>query len=458
MTGVNTHELPLLRVHVVEAASPARRDWVRCQLDTHLTFNTHALATYFFAAWEPIVYDALLLAAAIEFCDRTLRRSKRLWGRSFKLHLPVHEPDRWDDAVLRSLRDAVELLTGDQWQITVYKRRSEAPPPPQSQLFLPTNVQAVMPFSDGLDSRAVAALMDKQLGDQIVRVRLGTKTADQPQTETGRKAPFTAVPYKIASVSRFVESTARSRGFKFGMLSGIAAYLAKAPKVIVSESGQGALGPVLIVPGQAYEDYRNHPLFTVRMSTLLKALLGYDVQYDFPRLWFTKGETLSAYASTDRSVEWAATRSCWQDNRHASVDGHRRQCGVCAACMLRRMSLHFAGLKEKEGTYIWDDLRASEFQAAAAIGYSQAGSKSQREYAIAGALHLEHLSNLRRSRLAETTLKLASFQLAQALGFPESIVRENLDRMLSQHEKEWEDYMTSLGPKSFVTEFAGRRQ
>ncbi|MER8447046.1 7-cyano-7-deazaguanine synthase [Mesorhizobium sp. M1066] len=458
MTDANAHELPSLQVHVVEVGASARRDWLKCQLGTHLNFNTHALASYFFVAWEPMVYDALLLAAAIEFCDRTLRRSKRLWGRSFRLHLPVHEPDKWNDAVLASLHDAVELLTGDRWDITVYRRKSEAPPPPQSQLFLPTNVQAVMPFSDGLDSRAVSALMDKELGDQIVRVRLGSKTADQPKTESGRNAPFTAVPYKIVSASRFAESTARSRGFKFGMLSGIAAYLAKAPQVIVPESGQGALGPVLVVPGQAYEDYRNHPLFTVRMSALLKALLGYDVRYEFPRLWFTKGETLSAYASADRPMEWAATRSCWQDNRHASVDDHRRQCGICAACMLRRMSIHYAGLKENDGTYIWDNLGAPEFQAAAATGYRQASSKAQREYAIAGTLHLEHLSSLRQSRLAEQTLGLATFQLAQALGISENTVRENLDRLLSQHEKEWTDYMTSLGPNSFVAGFAGRGQ
>ena len=28
-----------------------------------------------------------------------------------------------------------------------------------------------------------------------------------------------------------------------------------------------------------------------------------------------------------QASDWATTRSCWQDNRHASVEGHRRQCG-----------------------------------------------------------------------------------------------------------------------------------
>ncbi len=51
-------------------------------------------------------------------------------------------------------------------------------------------------------------------------------------------------------------------------------YLAGASRVIVPESGQGALGPALVPVGQAYVDYRSHPLFTERMERFLAALLG----------------------------------------------------------------------------------------------------------------------------------------------------------------------------------------
>ena len=55
--------------------------------------------------------------------------------------------------------------------------------------------------------------------------------------------PFTTVPYKIAAGDfNFPETSGRSRGFKFALLSGIAAYLANVRRVIVPESGQGALG------------------------------------------------------------------------------------------------------------------------------------------------------------------------------------------------------------------------
>src|SRR5262249_3317859 len=154
------------------------------------------------------------------------------------------------------------------------------------------------------------------------------------------------------------------------------------------ESGQGAIGPSLIPVGQAYEDYRNHPLFTRKMSAFLKALFGTDIRFEFPRLWHTKGETLRDHAAAYSKNDWAGTRSCWQDNRYVSVDNRRRQCGVCAACMLRRLSVYAAGLTEARETYIWEDLRVPSFECGAAKGFERISA--QRHYAIAGTLHLDH--------------------------------------------------------------------
>ena len=133
------------------------------------------------------------------------------------------------------------------------------------------------------------------MGDKLIRVRLGSKTSDA-QALSRQRQPFTSVPYRVQSGSAdFVESSARSRGFKFALISGLAAYLTKAEQVIVPESGQGALGPALITVGQGYEDYRSHPLFTDRMEKFLDALLGHQVRFDFTQLWQTKAETLNKF-------------------------------------------------------------------------------------------------------------------------------------------------------------------
>lgn len=78
------------------------------------------------------------------------------------------------------------------------------------------------------------------------------------------------------------ETSARSRGFKFAVVSAMAAYLVDAPATIVPESGQGALAPALLPVGHGYEDYRNHPVFTKLMARFVNALLDYPIQFQFP--------------------------------------------------------------------------------------------------------------------------------------------------------------------------------
>lgn len=458
---MNDDDITGIKVDVHETGGRARAGRVSCEIETNLIFKTHDLAAYFFATWEPIVFDLMLLAASVEFCDRIKRRPGLAWSRAFELRVPVHDPDVWSRKdVSDHLHEALELLTGDRWRVTFNTRRIPADPPVQRLFHLDTGAEAVIPFSDGLDSRAVGALMAEEYGSRLIRVRLGSKKKDQPKDSAGRKQPFMTLPYQVRpGDSRFIESSARSRGFKFAVLSGVAAYFAKVGKVIVPESGQGAIGPTLVPVGQAYEDYRNHPRFMKQMTKFFGALLGVDIDFIFPRLWFTKGETLAAYVKLtgEKDTEWSETRSCWRDNRHASVDGLRRQCGICAACMLRRLSVHAAHLREHDDAYLWANLSATNFSDAVAEGFD--GPKNaHKQYAIAGSLHLDHLASLRQSSTAERPLSLAVFHLARALDEPEAVVRPKLDRLLSQHQKEWKAFMESLGPQSFVAQWAENGQ
>jgi 7-cyano-7-deazaguanine synthase in queuosine biosynthesis len=453
----NDDALPGERVDVIEHGSSARDGRLTCEIGKHIILETGSLASYFLAKWEPIIFDALLVAAGVEFCDRVKRRPKLGWGRAFELRVPVSEPDRWKSPKVHdALIGAVQFLTGDIWDISFVKRRKVLDTPQETLQFSLSGELAVLPFSEGLDSRAVAGLMGEKWGDRLVRVRLGPKEYDRPKTPGGRPLPFTTIPYAVKSADHsFPESSARSRGFKFSMLSGIAAYLSKAGTIFVPESGQGALGPALVPVGQAYGDYRNHPLFTNRMTVLLEALFGHKVRFEFPRLWFTKGETLADYLNANGKAEWSKTWSCWQDHRHASVDGKRRQCGVCAACMLRRLSVHTAGLTEKRETYIWENLKAHDFKEGAAAGLKKI-TNAQRQYAIAGALHLDHLAHLKDSAIHAPAIRLNATQLAKALGLPEQLARSRLDRLLDKHASEWNAYMISLGSKSFVNRWTGR--
>ena len=450
--------LPAIGVHVTEQGGQKQRGWVRCQIGRNVEFSTERLETYFFAQWEPVVYDALLVAAAVEFADRTKPRAAMRWEREMELRVPVHDPDRWNAALVKeALHEALNFVTGDRWEVSFYKRAKSVDAPQQGLLTIPEGVTAVIPFSDGLDSRIVAGLMARELGDNLVRVRLGSKTVDAKALPHQRH-PFTSVPYRVrpTTLNSFRESSARSRGFKFALLSGLSAYLGKAGQVIVPESGQGALGPAMVTVGQAYEDYRSHPLFTGHMERFLMALTKHKVQFLFPRLWHTKAETLKEFVNQcEEAAKWLATWSCWQQNRQVSVEKKKRQCGICAACMLRRMSVHAAGLSEPSTTYVWENLGAPAFRQGAAASFPRKKiTEKLRQYAIAGCLHLDHLAALLESPANQGGLELQAFQLARVMGMPESEALAKLHRLLNQHASEWKAFVHSLGQNSFVADWA----
>ena len=306
-----------------------------------------------------------------------------------------------------------------------------------------------------VDSRAAASLFAKQSATDVLCVRLGTKKADKPR-KGKQSLPFTTLPYKVQSKGvRLIESSNRSRGFKFTLVAGIAAYLSNVKTIVVPESGQGALGPALVPVVHAYPDYRNHPSFTDKMERFIAALLNFEVTYTFPRLWFTKGETLRAFADEPQhATAWDSTWSCWQQNRHVPVDGRKRQCGICAACMLRRTSVHAAGLSEPKDRYVWENLSAATFEDGAAPGFSKSRG-ALRQHALAGTLHLEHLAGLAGSARHSAMLKRNAIQLANSLGISGGDAENNLASLLCRHRDEWRAFLDSLSPNSFVRQWAG---
>jgi hypothetical protein len=187
--------------------------------------------------------------------------------------------------------------------------------------------------------------------------------------------------------------------------------------------------------------------------------LGCNIKFEFPQLWQTKGETLKQYVNEceEGRSALAATWSCWQQNRQVPVDHKKRQCGICAACMLRRLSMHAAGLSEPQTTYVWENLGAEDFENGAAAAFDRKKiTRAMREYAIAGTLHLDHLATMRHSPANARMMALSAFQLSRTSGLTEADTRTRLDHVLDQHETEWKNFMGSLGSSSFVAHWAGQ--
>ncbi|HVC62956.1 MAG TPA: 7-cyano-7-deazaguanine synthase [Acetobacteraceae bacterium] len=201
---------------------------------------------------------------------------------------------------------------------------------------------------------------------------------------------------------------------------------------------------------------RCHPRFTAKMERLVMELFGHRARYRFPRLWNTKGETLrEAVSMAVDATGWDDTRSCWQSQRHVSVDRKRRQCGICAACLLRRLSIHCAGLREPPETYVWEDLRSSEFKEGASRSFPDSKiTFALKRHGVAGTRHLADLAALDESATQSDTLRRSAIFIGQALGFSRIKTESGQRPLLLQHKSEWHDFLRSLGPDSFVATWA----
>jgi len=425
-----------------------------CRVGDHISFDAEAYDSYSTSNWDPLVYDCMLLAAAVEICDNSRPRRNMKWARQFHIDLPVHNPIHWDGETEARLVRALRTLTGDCWSFNFRLTKDPQEGPTQQKLFFPESAEAVIPYSDGLDSKAVGAIKALELKDRLIRVRIGPKKIDRPSAFVNH-TPFANIPFRTKRVtSGNGEPSGRSRGFKFAILSGIAAYLTGASCIIVPESGQGAIGPVLVNLGQIYLDKRTHPQFTSQMSSFLEALFNRKITFEHPVIWRTKGESLGEYKRLRGGEDiWKSTRSCWMDARHASLNGSHRQCGICAACMLRRTSLLAAGYQENPEMYLWQDLSASKFESGSPVEH-QKYLDSKRAYAIAGVLHMDHLAGLRRSADRDIILERQALVLARATGASVEAITTNLIRLLDAHSSEWSSFVQSHSSRSFLREWA----
>lgn len=461
MTFPEPHIARVTKICVLDEGAHGQNGWLSCVIGEQIIFRPKVLSSYCFAAWDPIIYDLLLVAAAVNFADWSIKRSAHCWERAFELRIPVHDPARWNDTtVLMPLHRVLRLLTGDKWAITFVPRVRPSEAPVEQSLPMAPNSRAVIAYSNGLDSYSVAGWFAAENGaDTLTRVRVGRGDKTRP-----RKAPFTAVPFKVKPAGNSHETSGRGRGFKFAAASGLAAMLTNVSDIIVPESGSGVLGPVLVRYNRMYSDFRSHPKFFRQMEAFLAALLNRNLTFQLPRLESTKGESLTAFlehAKVNRSAAEVQalieTRSCWQNRHHvAAVAGApKRQCGICASCMLRRLSMHVAGIDEPSETYSWENLNAPDLVAAAPDKYKDKIGPAQTNYAIAGTLHLTHLARLRSSYDYPEISARHACELADATGGDQTAVKRWLDEFLQRHEVQWRNFLATLDAGSFVKQWAG---
>ena len=450
---------PSAQIEVVEAMTRSRHGYIRCAIGHDLVVKPDVLSAYCVRDLPTLVDDLVTLAGAAAFADRTVtRHSAQRWGRDIELNIPVHDPDFWLQQNVRDrLVDVLNYVSGDRWDLEFRKRRARTQSRPQGLFpFEPDPSTIVIPYSDGLDSFAVARLVSSRAPTAaVVLVTTGQrKDTDREWRRRvgGARHHRVSVPFELSG-RRFREPSYRTRGFVFGIMAGVAAHLSGARTVVVPESGQGVLGSWMLPVGNEPPDVRTHPLFTRKLEALIEVVLGSSPRFEHPRLWYTKGETLRDLLAVDRAAPWACTRSCGRDARHVHLEGRLVPCGVCGACLLRRQSLLAAGLDEIQDRYLWRDLSAPTLNDAASRGVRQA-SVNDTKQAACGALSLAQLANLAAGGIeADHYTRDATEKLAPVLGDEPREIEAKLRKLTAKHRDEWRGLLASAGPDSFMAEW-----
>ena len=409
-----------------------------------IRFDPSILDTFDVMKCQPLHYDLLVLCAAIEFADRRWKRPLS-WGRKICLTIPVNDIEAWQNPrVQSSLRSVLRHLSCDDWKFYFVHAVSNSPiGGRQRQLPLPSTKTIAIAYSDGLDSQAVSALSGEV--DEALCIRVARHRQQRKKGESY----FAQIPFTVKGHRRR-ESSFRSRGFQFAAVTAIAAHLSNIRRIIVPESGQGALGPALLPLHNIYADYRNHPTFYRKMERFIRVLLGYQLQYEQPRLWSTKGATMKAFLSLPGKTKTSllATRSCWQSLQVVNSGGRKKQCGLCAACLLRRMSMYAADINEEADNYVVSNLATSDLDSA----LSDIPRKSLRDimmkYGITGVRHFQQLADL--AEATDNRLWIEASQVAHAIGESQEHALAKLKSLLAAHASEWQSFLSSQGESSFM--------
>jgi 7-cyano-7-deazaguanine synthase in queuosine biosynthesis len=419
------------------------------RIEEEIRFRTEVLDALAEGGCRPVHYDLLLLCAAVEYADRHWKRTSD-WHRYLHITMPVIELEKWlSDLVRSSLKRALKLLTGDSWSFDFVQANTvEVGRWQQMRLDVRGVKTFAIPYSEGLDSRAVAALSGEE--NEALCIRVANKRQEHRHGEN----VFAEIPFTVKNGTPR-ESSFRSRGFQFAAMTAIAADIRNINKIVVPESGKGALGPAMLPLHRLYADYRNHPKYFRLMEKFLENLLDHNVNFEQPRLWSTKGQTLSAFLQLPNrtNADLVDTRSCWQTRHVVNVGGSRRQCGLCAACLLRRLSLHTAGVTESSGTYVIEDLMAFDVFDAMERVSDLNDRDNMIEYGIAGTRHFQHMASM--ADWSDEELRMYALEIAEALGEPEVEILTKLRKLLSQHAAEWKTFLEAQGNQSFLHNWTG---
>ena len=420
-----------------------------------------ALTDFCCADTSPLGADLAVVLAAVRDADKRVKRFHSLsWQRNIRLDVPVYELQKWRQSdVQAAMRDCLQYLTGDSWDVRFSKRKRKFSGAIQRPLGIqPREDVAFMPFSHGLDSYAQLVLLShRDKSRKVIPVNY-TPRPGVPTTTVHRKAGSlsTVGVTGATQAPSHPEQSGRTRPFVYDTLAAYAACLhGDCGEVIIPENGQGSLGASLVRLGAEAPHRSCHPGFTVRLANFINNLLGKEITFIHSALYLTKGQVLAELSRIKPNTsEWlTGYKSCSYDRRNTSKDHKAIHCGFCGNCLLRRVSVLAAGIEEDATPYLVTRLDAETFEEALAGSGRERNFKSFRDVAHNAARSMQRLADVatgsQKIHFAAEVEGLAHYQ-----GLSTREVEEQLRNLVTCHREEWENFVARVGQSSWLTEFA----
>jgi len=308
--------------------------------------------------------DLLSIAMAVTAADTFILRADEPdgWRRTYEMHLPLSEPERWIP-LKAHLEATLRFLSSDIWHFEFTCGGMDPPPiseiKSRNRVVNLARVDCVSLFSGGLDS-AIGALDLIAKGVRPLLVSHASKGDADKQDIVANLLPSACERMSVNSYPTWAgadDDSQRTRSFQFLALGALAAEAVaryrRVPKadLFVCENGLIALNPPLTPRRMGSHSTRTaHPHFLGSVQALLNGA-GIPVTVSNPYRFATKGEMAIPHAASGTFSKFATeTVSCGKWKRRD------QQCGRCVPCLIRRASLHAAGVPD--GTdYQYPDLQ-----------------------------------------------------------------------------------------------------
>lgn len=316
------------------------------------------------------VMDFLTIAMAVTAADTFVLRKDTAngWCRSFSITLPLCQPDIWQANKVH-LEQILHFLSGDIWQFD-FQENGRTPPQPYSQnsrtkLVDLKNKDCVCLFSGGLDS-AIGAIDLLEQGYSPVLVShsyKGDKSRQQMIVEkfnqshyVNQFSQFNAIAQPHLNNGRATEITMRTRSLNFLAFAVVSAYALqevaqKEIDIFIPENGVISINAPLTVRRVGTLSTRTtHPYFIQEIQQLFSAV-NIPFTLKNPYQFKTKGQMIAECTNLPllrQIIPDTVSCSHWKRKN--------QQCGVCVPCLIRRASLHYAGITN-DAKYEFNNIR-----------------------------------------------------------------------------------------------------